>query len=78
VDACFARCVAKYGGTIADKSDMCAKGCASMEGGKVKDKDKYCKMAAATRYEKCSGGCTGASSNPEKQGECTYGCGYWK
>ena len=77
VDACFARCVAKYGGTIADQSYSCAKGCAGMSGQKVSDKNKFCKDDPADRYSKCESSCKSASSDPDKQAECTYGCGYW-
>ena len=77
VDACFARCVAKYGGTVADKSYECAKGCAGMNGGKVSSKDKYCKVEPADRYPTCVKSVKHCSSDQTKQAECAYGCVYW-
>jgi hypothetical protein len=77
VDACFARCVAKYGGTVADKSYECAKGCAGMSGGKVSNKGKYCKVEPANRYPTCVESVQHCSSDAEKQAEYAYGCVYW-
>ena len=48
-----------------------------MSGQKVSDKNKFCKDDPADRYSKCESSCKSASSDPDKQAECTYGCGYW-
>lgn len=77
VQACFARCVARYGGTIATQSYDCAKGCASMKDGKVGDINKYCKLDPSHRFSACEKSCKDASGNKAGVEQCEYGCGYW-
>ena len=78
VAACFARCVRKYGGTIATAAYDCAKGCAGMSGGKVADEEKFCTFAAgAARFAACEAYCPHASGDAAKRAECSYGCAFW-
>lgn len=78
VDACFARCVEKYGGSIADDSYFCAKGCAGMGDRKVTDKNKYCSIDVGKRYDSCVSNCAGASSDKDKVKQCEYCCEFWQ
>ena len=79
VNKCIARCVTKYGGSIADQGPAyyCGKGCAGLKGGKVEDENKFCKIAESSREAKCEKDCSSASSNPDDITECKYGCGFW-
>jgi hypothetical protein len=56
----------------------CLQGCATCKAGKVTDKNKFCKVDASKREGVCTNDCKGASSDPTKQGECDYGCTFWK
>ena len=77
VPGCFARCVAKFGGSIEDQSYYCAKGCAGMSNQKVADTDKFCRVAKASRETTCKADCSSASADPAKQAQCGFGCGFW-
>ena len=78
VDACFSRCVQKYGGSIETGAYSCAKGCASMSNGKVVDKDKLCKYSSGPeRYSACVRGCADAGKSTKTLQQCQYGCVYW-
>jgi hypothetical protein len=78
VDACLARCVSKYGGSISSGAAyMCGKGCCGMKDGKVADRNVYCKLPQKNREAACTAACKSASSAPTGVGECNYGCGYW-
>jgi hypothetical protein len=76
---CIDRCIAKYGGDIADQKDAyaCSKGCAGMSGGKETKPDKFCSVSPDTRKEICEKDCSSGSSNPVYIADCKYGCSYW-
>ena len=77
VQGCFDRCIAKFGGSIEDQSYYCAKGCAGMSHQTVQDESKFCRIDAGGREAACRASCLSASADPTKQGQCTFGCGYW-
>jgi hypothetical protein len=84
LDGCFARCTAKYNGSMTGNSTgdtyFCAKGCAGMSGGAVVNAMSFCNEPEQSRYSFCLSKQTtsGCSEHKEEVNMCKFGCQFWK
>ena len=80
---CLARCdrIYRTGGTWkvpGSLAENCAKGCAGITQGKITDETRWCSLPKHARRQKCTAGCTSASSDENKQAACRTGCHFWR